>query len=223
MKIKFVFTAILLASTATASQLQFPYINGNGFTTTLVLNNPSGSAISIPTTSAAGRRTRVSRMPAYVDAHTTLRVDAWPEGGGGVASFEVMEGLEAYVEITDGEGRIARFSGDTMLQGNEAIQFQDLHTTKHDSYVLVFAEEASRVIVNSFLNRELWSSQSLDVAAGETRIIQVPTGANRVRAGVDHAVGSGRIYVVAYISDRSAGSMIPLRGLRLTGAATPAR
>jgi len=82
---------LLFAVAARAGTVTLPYYNEPDASTTLVIENPTGSPAVV-----AG----AAQFPFAVAPFQTIRFSEWPRQGGATDTFTLPDGLEAFVEVS---------------------------------------------------------------------------------------------------------------------------
>lgn len=214
----------LCAVSAFAAEVTLPYANFDGYQTTLVLNNPTSQQIPVPD---FWRPFSVGAGLPVVQPYSTFRFAMWPRDGGGVASFDVPDGLSAYVEVADPLRQITRVRSLVPASVDAAVQLQDLLSavfscpytdvcTVFDpgfrSYVFLSSPLGTALTLYEYRNDELLRETPIILRAGETAIPLMESNTNRVVVRLGLRVGANvpmnPVYVFGIISHKPDGEML---------------
>lgn len=217
---------LLCAVSAFGAEVTLPYANFDGYATTLVLNNPTSQQIPVPD---FYRPLGVGAGLLVVQPYSTFRFATWPRHGGGVASFDVPDGLSAYVEVTDPLRQITRVRSLVPAVSGVAVQLQDLLTPvsgcKEDvcwvfdpgfrSYAFLSSPLGTALTLSEYHDGEFLRETPYILAPGETVIPELGSNTNRVVVSVGMRVGApvelNPVYVFGIISHKPDGEMLSVQ------------
>ncbi len=192
-----------------------PYANHSGYSTSLVLVNPTGGEVKVP---AFWGSYGVGGPALVVYPHATARGLTWPRTGGGVATIEVPDNLAAYTEVRDPNGQLIRIGSIAPVSDGSRIQFQDLiSSSEFASYVFASAPSGSTIIVTSYRDDEPLGAEEFRIPPGGTVIPLLATGANRATVSIGSRIGApgllrGDVYAFALISHKPDGEQFAVAG-----------
>lgn len=213
----FVFAVVYIfgVSQLGASEVRLPYSNESGYETTISITNPTDDPVAVPdfwTPFGYGGGTVV------VEAKSTFRFGGWPRSGGGVASFDLPDSLDAYAEIRDPNGVIVRIADMGAPSGEEELPraFYDLlNDTEFRTFVFLYSPDGSAVTIRGY-GESAEESRELFLSAGEVAISPLGDGITRAEVSVGWRVGGsypvGHVYAFALISHQPGGELLVVRG-----------